>query len=250
MRRQCCLPMTENPEASVLTSKRASQHVRLSRANDAYEHLCILTLLPSLAPLHLMLADTPWPHGFGATLTNVGPLSEGFKRSVASPLQPRRLRAMGRTVRSISSLSDNHSNSFQVAVRFARQIGIGAAVTRRPLPHHRAYGSVHGGSSWLRYHPSINVGSPSDLKLHLLPKSFVRIRHFGFLANRRRASLLPLCFAALHATPPKNESETSTAPTAHPLWRCPKCGGPMAVVERFTAAQLQLRSPPLLATAA
>src|SRR3954447_26837376 len=25
-------------------------------------------------------------------------------------------------------------------------IGIGAAVTHRPLPHHRAYGSVHGGS--------------------------------------------------------------------------------------------------------
>src|SRR5438309_11275590 len=85
--------------------------------------------------------------------------------------------------------------------------------------------------------------------LHLLPKGFVRIRHFGFLANRNRAALLPRCFAALHATPPKNESETSTAPTAHPLWRCPKCGGPMAVVERFTAAQLQLRSPPLLATA-
>jgi hypothetical protein len=86
--------------------------------------------------------------------------------------------------------------------------------------------------------------------LHLLPKGFVRIRHFGFLANRRRAALLPRCFAALHATPPKNESETSTAPTTHPLWRCPKCGGPMAVVERFTAAQLQLRSPPLLVTAA
>jgi hypothetical protein len=47
---------------------------------------------------HLMLADTPWPHDFGATLANVGPLSEGFERSVASPLQPRRLRAMGRTV--------------------------------------------------------------------------------------------------------------------------------------------------------
>jgi hypothetical protein len=112
--------MTENPEASVLTATRAAQHFRLFRANDAYEHLCILTVLSSLAPLHLMLADTPWPHGFGATLTNVGPLSEGFERSVASPLQPRRLCAMGRTVRSISSLSDNHSNSFQVAVRFAR----------------------------------------------------------------------------------------------------------------------------------
>jgi hypothetical protein len=90
--------MTENPEASVLTAKRAAQHIRLSRANDAYEHWCILTLLPSLAPLYLMLADAPWPHGFGATLTNVGPLSEGFERSVASPLQPRRLCAMGRTV--------------------------------------------------------------------------------------------------------------------------------------------------------
>jgi hypothetical protein len=31
-------------------------------------------------------------------------------------------------------------------------IGIGAAVARRPLPHHRAYGSVHGGSRWLRRH--------------------------------------------------------------------------------------------------
>jgi hypothetical protein len=29
-------------------------------------------------------------------------------------------------------------------------IGIGAAVTHPPLSHHGAYGSVHGGSSWLR----------------------------------------------------------------------------------------------------
>ena len=92
----------------MLTARRATQHVRLSSADDAYEHLCILTLLSSLGPLHLMLADTPWPHGFGATLASVGTLSEGFERSVASPLQPRRLRATGRTVRSISSLSDNH----------------------------------------------------------------------------------------------------------------------------------------------
>jgi putative transposase len=30
--------------------------------------------------------------------------------------------------------------------------------------------------------------------LHILPQGFVRIRNFGFLANRRRATLLPLCF--------------------------------------------------------
>jgi hypothetical protein len=87
--------------------------------------------------------------------------------------------------------------------------------------------------------------------LHLLPKGFVRIRHFGFLANRRRSRLLPLCFAALGAVPPPTEPEPSTAQPSHPLWRCPKCGGPMAVIEQLTAAQIQLRAPPLLvATAA
>jgi hypothetical protein len=33
--------------------------------------------------------------------------------------------------------------------------------------------------------------------LHLLPRGFVRIRNFGFLANRLRAMLLPLCFRLL-----------------------------------------------------
>ena len=33
--------------------------------------------------------------------------------------------------------------------------------------------------------------------LHVLPPGFVRIRHFGFLAHRRRAALLPLCFQFL-----------------------------------------------------
>ncbi len=86
--------------------------------------------------------------------------------------------------------------------------------------------------------------------LHLLPKGFVRIRHFGFLANRRRSTLLPLCLQALDAVPPQTEPETSTTQESSPLWRCPKCGGPMAVMERLTAAQIQLRSPPLLVTTA
>ncbi len=87
--------------------------------------------------------------------------------------------------------------------------------------------------------------------LHLLPKGFVRIRHFGFLANRQRSTLLPLCLTALSTVSSQTKPETSTAQESHPLWRCPKCGGPMAVIERLTAAQIQLRSPPqLVATAA
>ena len=87
--------------------------------------------------------------------------------------------------------------------------------------------------------------------LHLLPKGFVRIRHFGFLANRRRSTLLPLCRQARDAVPPPQaEAPTSTAKVPSPLWLCPNCGGPMVVVQRLTAAQLQLCSPPLLSGAA
>ena len=86
---------------------------------------------------------------------------------------------------------------------------------------------------------------------HLLPKGFVRIRHFGFLANRRRATLLPLSFHLLGAAQePPAEQDLSSASDLHDLWRCPKCGGPMKVIERLTAAEVQLRSPPLLTSAA
>jgi hypothetical protein len=87
--------------------------------------------------------------------------------------------------------------------------------------------------------------------LHLLPKGFVRIRNFGFLANRRRATLLPLCFQLLGVSQEAQaEQDTSGTPDLNGLWRCPKCGGPMKVIERLTAADIQLRSPPLLTSAA
>jgi len=87
--------------------------------------------------------------------------------------------------------------------------------------------------------------------LHLLPKGFVRIRHFGFLANRRRAALLPLCFHLLGATQqPQAQQDLPSACDSHDLWRCPKCGGPMVVVERLTPAEVQLRSPPPVTAAA
>lgn len=87
--------------------------------------------------------------------------------------------------------------------------------------------------------------------LHLLPQGFVRIRHFGFLANRRRAITLPLCFQLLGSAPePQAEQEASTANGPSDLWLCPKCGGPMVVIEKLTPAEIQLRSPPVLATVA
>jgi len=82
--------------------------------------------------------------------------------------------------------------------------------------------------------------------LHLLPPGFMRIRNFGFLANRRRAEFLPLCFRLLQDAAEVSPATTSPAADhSHSLWNCPVCGGTMHVVERLSAAQLFLRSPPL-----
>jgi len=87
--------------------------------------------------------------------------------------------------------------------------------------------------------------------LHLLPKGFVRIHNFGFLANRRRATSLPFCFPLLGAAQqPHSQPEASTPHPTSPLWLCPNCGGPMRVIERLPTTEIQLRSPPVLVPAA
>ena len=78
--------------------------------------------------------------------------------------------------------------------------------------------------------------------LHLLPQGFVRIRNFGFLANRRRATTLPLCLQLLDSAP--DTTPAISRDVLSDLWTCPKCAGPMVVIERLTAAEIQLRSPP------
>jgi Putative transposase len=80
--------------------------------------------------------------------------------------------------------------------------------------------------------------------LHLLPRGFMRIRNFGFLANRRRAEFLPLCCRLLQPSDQLVTDATSPALPIHSLCRCPLCGGTMQVVERLSAVQLLLRSPP------
>ena len=82
--------------------------------------------------------------------------------------------------------------------------------------------------------------------LHLLPRGFVRIRNFGFLANRQRAKLLPLCFRLLGSSADRDRAEDAgdePRPSVT-LPRCPLCSGTMRVVERLSSAQLLPRSPP------
>ena len=75
--------------------------------------------------------------------------------------------------------------------------------------------------------------------LHVLPKGFVRIRYFGFLANRWRKARLAICREVLGCA--ASVYAAGATPTQEPsCWKCPECGAPMIVVQKFTAAELSL----------
>ena len=88
--------------------------------------------------------------------------------------------------------------------------------------------------------------------LHVLPPGFVRIRYFGFLSTRNRSQSLPVCLRLLEAVPaePVSETTASVEHKLHATWLCPRCNGPMLLLERFTALQLRFRAPPDLLPAA
>ncbi len=77
--------------------------------------------------------------------------------------------------------------------------------------------------------------------LHILPSGFMRIRHYGLVANRRREEKLARCRALLggDAAPPAESGEESPPEriarlTGLDLTRCTVCGaGPMRLVERL-----------------
>ena len=77
--------------------------------------------------------------------------------------------------------------------------------------------------------------------LHVLPKGFVRIRHFGLLTNRFRTQALQLCRQFLAVPPPVSTVGHHQAAS----WHCPRCGALMQVRQTFTAVEL-LRPCPVL----
>jgi hypothetical protein len=73
--------------------------------------------------------------------------------------------------------------------------------------------------------------------LHVLPKGFVRIRHFGFMANAQRSASLELSRRLLDMPPIACSTETTSIPAR----LCPNCQGPIVVIERLSPAQLRWR---------
>jgi len=73
--------------------------------------------------------------------------------------------------------------------------------------------------------------------LHLVPSHFVRIRHYGFLANRHRAEKLVRCRELLGVPLSETPAEPAAEPVVngevndeHDSRQCPACGGQMRIV--------------------
>jgi hypothetical protein len=77
--------------------------------------------------------------------------------------------------------------------------------------------------------------------LHVLPKAFVRIRHFGFMANHQRSVSLDVCRQLLDMAPIVRSTEMTSTGSAR---LCPTCQGPIIVVERLNPAQVRWRFVP------
>jgi hypothetical protein len=96
-----------------------------------------------------------------------------------------------------------------------------------------------------RQHWRANTGPWRRFLLHVLPRGFMRIRHYGLLANRHRAAKLARCrallgvgaaspsvSAALHDTD-REPTTAATGPTEPLPVLCPVCGKPLRVLERI-----------------
>ncbi len=101
---------------------------------------------------------------------------------------------------------------------------------------------MRGGQVRFRYRHSSEGNRQSEmtvsgveflrrLSLHVLPKGFTRIRHFGFLANRTRTASLALCRQllgaperALESTVSFEDVDEASPQAAADAWaRCPFC---------------------------
>jgi len=91
--------------------------------------------------------------------------------------------------------------------------------------------------------------------MHTLPKGFVRIRYYGFLANRQRNRHLDQCRELLGVQPRPNESEAQDAAEpeedAQPQQSCPTCPacqrGKLVIIQHVSPSPpLRLRRPHML----
>src|SRR3954454_4091022 len=95
---------------------------------------------------------------------------------------------------------------------------------------------INGPARWktMRLHPHEFI---RRFLMHVLPKGFHRIRHYGLFANANRAGNIATARALLNVVPPATAQQeqpdiATDTPRVLPC-PCPRCGGRMIVIEVF-----------------
>ena len=89
--------------------------------------------------------------------------------------------------------------------------------------------------------------------IHVLPKGFHRIRHYGLLAKASCADNIARARELLAVPLPQaddaadNPNQTEPPTISHP---CPCCGGPMSIIESFARGSTSRHRPsaPMIST--
>jgi hypothetical protein len=79
--------------------------------------------------------------------------------------------------------------------------------------------------------------------LHVLPRGFHRIRHYGLLANAGRRHNLAVARELLQQPAPQPAECKDATASAAPVFVCRHCGAPMVIVETFPRPH-SIRAPP------
>lgn len=82
--------------------------------------------------------------------------------------------------------------------------------------------------------------------LHVLPRGFHRIRHYGLIANGERKDNLAKARELLHAVPDadaQSQATDASVPAVEPTFACPHCGASVSIIDIFLRGQL-IRAPP------
>jgi hypothetical protein len=119
---------------------------------------------------------------------------------------------------------------------------------RVALSNQRLLGVAHGVVRF-EYHDYADHNQRKEMELpateflrrfllHVVPKGFMRIRHYGITANRRRQQKLARCRELLGttpgppaATPLPAQADTAAATPQDSSPRCPRCGASLRIVE-------------------
>jgi hypothetical protein len=99
-------------------------------------------------------------------------------------------------------------------------------------------------------HKTMTLTTPEFMRrflLHVLPRGFHRIRHYGLLAHAHRKHNIATARSLLQGSAPRVTVDPSTSATSkgttRPTFLCRHCGAPMLIIETFARAQ-QIRGPP------